>query len=136
MSRISELNKMLIELFILTVLCQLSTQTERYVLFCERMGDLITLKCRDTTTDADLPAGSGENVRFWVNYTRGIRFDEPDLQQRKDVQVTIVNNVGVRFLITGALEGYYSCGYSTIAIESNIKYLICKSYFCCRPDPS
>lgn len=76
-----------------------------------RVGDVITLYCRNDITAETLSVLGDDSVRFWVNRSTGNRPHgfEPDLQERADVNL-VREETQASFLLTPDLEGFYTCG--------------------------
>ena len=83
----------------------------------------IRMFCRSSTTAEDVAIS---DVRFWLNSTACN--STTSLRERKDVNVSEVDNYSIKFNVTRSLEGYYTCGKQVDenCVMSTELALICK----------
>ena len=84
----------------------------------------IRMFCRSSTTAENIAISE---VQFWLNSTMSCD-NSASLQERTDVNVSVVDNYSIKFNLTRSLEGYYMCGKQVgeNCMTSAEKALICK----------
>ena len=100
------------------------------VLYGDRIGDTITLRCRNERSGAFERLEESSPITFWLNNTHGVRtITERNLLLIPDLPDRRIVGESFSFRITPELEGLYECG-STLneseMAQSNVLYLTCK----------